>query len=423
MENLQWNETILIDESIQKIETHDYEPQIGTDLNRKHNDIKIIIQHQDQFILPSESYLYIEGALTEEDGSNYNFKDDKISIINNGLMYLFDRVSYRIGNEEIEGYNYPGIATTLKGLTTYQRSSKENMMFFWSIDTKKNEKSNDGFNERNDYLAVADGQFNATIPLKHIFGFCEDYNKVIYGVKHELTLRRGDDANALFKTSEKDATTNRDKVDDGKITIKRLIWKMPVYKLSDEYKIKLYRQVKDKIKIPIVYMNRQLEQTIISPNQKFLDWTLTSSSGTRRPRYVILAFQTDRDNSQLSNNALFDHCNLKNAYIQLNNERYPEQNLQIDFSNNNYVVVYKMMIDYVSKANCSVAFRDYRFLHPIFVFDISRQNERLKDSLIDMKIKAEFSENIPDNTHAYALILSDRIIQLQSDGEKMNINY
>jgi hypothetical protein len=89
MENLQWNKTIQIDESIHKVETHDYEPQIETDLNRELNDIKIISQNQDQFLLPSESCLYIEGALTKEDGSNYNFKDDKISIINNGLMYLF----------------------------------------------------------------------------------------------------------------------------------------------------------------------------------------------------------------------------------------------------------------------------------------------------------------------------------------------
>ena len=40
-----------------------------------------------------------------------------------------------------------------------------------------------------------------------------------------------------------------------------------------------------------------------------------------------------------------------------------------------------------------------------------------------MKIEAGFNNNIPDNAPVYALILSDRIIQLQSDGEKMNINY
>jgi hypothetical protein len=101
-------------------------------------------------------------------------------------------------------------------------------MFFWSIDTKKNEKLNDGFNKRSDYLGAADGQFNATIPLKHIFSFHENYDKVIYGVKHDLILRRGDDANALFKTSDNDPNRQY-KVVDGKITIIRLIWKMTAY--------------------------------------------------------------------------------------------------------------------------------------------------------------------------------------------------
>jgi hypothetical protein len=204
-------------------------------------------------------------------------------------MYIFDRVSYRIGNEEIEGYSYPGIAKTLKGLITYQRNSKENMMFFWSIDTKKNGKSNERFNDCSDYLEAGDGQFDPKIPLKHIFGFCENYDKVIYGVKHDLTLRRGDDANALFKTNDRDPNQQY-KTIDGKITIKRLIWRMTAYKLSDEYKNKLCRQIKDKIRISIAYMNRQFEKTIRSPNKKFLDWTLTPSSGTQSPRYVILAF-------------------------------------------------------------------------------------------------------------------------------------
>jgi hypothetical protein len=163
---------------------------------------------------------------------------------------------------------------------------------------------------------------------------------VIYGVKHDSTLRRGDDANALFKINDEDPN-QKYKVVDGKITTRRLIWRMTAYKLSHEYKIKLYRQLKDKIRMSIAYMNRQLEQIIMTPTQNFLDWTLTPSSGTQRPRYVILAFQTGKDDLQFSNNALFYHCDMKNAYIQLNNGRYPEQNLQIDFDSNNYAVVYK----------------------------------------------------------------------------------
>jgi hypothetical protein len=38
---------------------------------------------------------------------------------------------------------------------------------------------------------------------------------VIYGVEHYLTLRRGDDANALFKTSDKEPN-HQYKAGDGK---------------------------------------------------------------------------------------------------------------------------------------------------------------------------------------------------------------
>jgi len=417
METLQWNESILIDESIQKIDTHDYEPQIGTDLNNEHNDIKIMIQNQDQFLNPSESSIYIEGSLTTDTDTQFDFKTKAISIINNGLMYMFDRVSYRIGNEEIEGYSYPGIASTLKGLLTYQRDSKENMLFLWSIDTIKNTNSS-GFKERLEYISSGKGNFSALIPLKHIFGFCENYKKVIYGVKHTLILRRGNDSNALLKADDAN-----NPVEDGKLTIKKLIWKMPCYKLSDEYQFKMLKQIQNKTSIPIAYLNRQLEQTVVNRGQKFLDWTLTPSSGVQRPRYIILGFQTDKDRNQLSNNGLFDNCDLQNAYVQLNNERYPENNLQLNFSGNVYATAYKMLKDYISHENCAIEYKDYKDLHPIIVFDVSRQNERIKNTTIDVKIKAEFGTNIPDNTYAYALILSDRVINLQSDGNKMNMIY
>ena len=34
--------------------------------------------------------------------------------------------------------------------------------------------------------------------MKHIIGFCEDYEKIMYGLKHNLTLVRKTDADAIF---------------------------------------------------------------------------------------------------------------------------------------------------------------------------------------------------------------------------------
>ena len=35
--------------------------------------------------------------------------------------------------------------------------------------------------------------------MKHIFGFCEDYVKIVYGLKHNLTLVRKTDADAFLE--------------------------------------------------------------------------------------------------------------------------------------------------------------------------------------------------------------------------------
>ena len=35
--------------------------------------------------------------------------------------------------------------------------------------------------------------------MKHIFGFCEDYDKIVYGLKHNLTLVMKADDDAIFR--------------------------------------------------------------------------------------------------------------------------------------------------------------------------------------------------------------------------------
>ena len=57
------------------------------------------------------------------------------------------------------------------------------------------------------------GTFSFRIPVKHIFRFCEDDDKVVYGLKHALTLTRNDDEDAIF-------TANA--IDAGKITLSKI---------------------------------------------------------------------------------------------------------------------------------------------------------------------------------------------------------
>ena len=53
---------------------------------------------------------------------------------------------------------------------------------------------------------------------------------------------------------------------------------------------------------------------------------------------------------------------------------------------------------------------DYKTLYPLFTFDVSKQEEKLKSSGIDIQIKANFTENVPANTTASALVISNNML-------------
>ena len=62
-------------------------------------------------------------------------------------------------------------------------------------------------------------------------------------------------------------------------------------------------------------------------------------------------------------------------------------------------------------------------LYPLFTFDVSKQKEDSNPLLLIIQIKANFTENVPANTRAFALIISDKMLSFQSDGNKMSVIY
>ena len=425
---LSWKEKTVEDSSIEKVNIYEYEPHQGTRLNDV-GDIRITINNEDQFIHPSNSHLYVEGELITRAGTGtrtYPKDECGIGLVNNGLMYLFNRIDYSIANNKIEGYNNPGRATTMKGLLTLPNVYPEGLNFMWTQDENAEIADNKGFSERCKYVhSEGNGKFSAMIPLKHIFGFCENYDKVMYGAKHEISLHRSDDDDAILRSSEKDSGGTVDKVKPGKIVLTKLSWRMPIVKLSDKSSIQLLSDVKDRKVLPIEFLSRQCESIELNSGQRNLDWRLSVATGSERPRYVILAFQENRFNRDQVNSAVFDNLGIRNAYIEFNSERYPNQNLELNFSNNRFAGGYQMLVDFFKNVmrmeSCPVKLTTFKNVYPLLVFDISHQLERLKDTASDIRIKAEFDSNLPQNCHAYALVLSDRELQMQSDGNRMNI--
>ena len=53
---------------------------------------------------------------------------------------------------------------------------------------------------------------------------------------------------------------------------------------------------------------------------------------------------------------------------------------------------------------------DYKTLYQLFLFDVTKQIEKLKSSVVDIQIKANFTENVHANTRAFALLISDKML-------------
>ena len=331
---LRITEPILKDDSIDKYEEIEYEPVAGTNLNSSGQDIRLTIETQDTFTHPSESYLIVEGRLLKGDNNSYG-NNDLITLTNNGIMHLFKRIRYDLSGQEIENIMNVGQATTMLGLLKYPGdfSKSKGLNQLWYKDTTENaDDDNKGFSERRDYIiknSNPKGSFSFRIPLKYIFGFCEDYDKVVYGLKHNLTLTRNDNNNAIFKTSDEDAHHN-DAVVDGQVILSKISWFMPHVTPADRDKMELYKIIERKDKIPVGYRMIQCDSASI-PQALMFSWRLSVKSSPEVPRFIIVGFQTNKIGKQKENPSIFDNVRVSNIYVMLNSMRYPTADYNISF--------------------------------------------------------------------------------------------
>ena len=113
---------------------------------------------------------------------------DMISITNNGIIGLFIRAELMIKNQIIESVGSPLQASTLTKLIQ-KNPCDSDLAQLWSLDkTVAAAATNAGFSLRHNYLinnlaGKNKGCFTAMIPLKDIFGFVENYDKVLYGMQ------------------------------------------------------------------------------------------------------------------------------------------------------------------------------------------------------------------------------------------------
>ena len=424
---LRIKEPVATDESITEYEDLEFNPIAGSNLNDSGSDITITIELKDCFYHPSESYLIVEGELIKDNNTRYA-NADEVTLTNNGIMYLFKRIRYDLSEKAVETIQHPEQTTTMLGLlkysTEFSRSNGLNQLWYKDTNPDADRAGNNGFNVRQDYIIQRPnpkGVFSFKIPLKHIFGFCEDYTKIVYGMKHTLIFTRNDDNNAIFRNNAADV---------GKVVLNKLSWYMPKVMPADKEKMSILKVIEKGEELSVAYRMIQCATAQITQSPSF-NWQLSAKTAPEVPRFMIVGFQTGKNNNQEANPAVFDHVNVKGIHCTVNSIRYPKVDYKISFPRFQFCRVYGDSVLFKRKfynmdeliSNPNFTPPEFHDLFPLFVFDFSKQSERLQYATSDIQIDVDFDPNPPANTVGYAVLLSDRLARLQGDGTKFIFEY
>lgn len=374
---------ILHDDTIIKKDYHTYSPytqSFGND-----DEIRIGIQSQDQYVLPSESYLLLEVEYKRKTGIECEAK-----FTYNFSAFFFQEIRYEINSYDIDRTKNPGLTTNMKHLLA---------------TSKMDAAANHALTAFHSNVVEAK-TYNIVLPLKRMLGFMEDYNKVIINAKHELILIR----------SRNDIATYSADAECFDIKIKKVQWKIPHIHLSDEAKLMMLKYLNTKQYVDVAYRSWDLYEFPQLPQSNKHVWTVKTTNQLNKPRYVVVGFQTDKQNIR-ADASTFSHCKISDVKLFLNTQPYPYENLNLDFDKGNYTELHYMYMKcqesyYNGKSTenfFSMTLAEFKD-RCIFAFDCSRSDESLTNSMVDVKIEITARENIPSGTAAYCLIIHDNLI-------------
>ena len=127
---------------------------------------------------------------------------------------------------------------------------------------------------------------------------------------------------------------------------------MPCVTPSLDKQLELLEVTKNKETVTLAFLNERSE-SINVPQATIFNWKLQLAGGIERPRFIVVAFQTDRDANQTTNNASFDldGLNVTSAYISLNGIRYPYSDVGTDYAANKYTKWYLEYLRFYTKYN------------------------------------------------------------------------
>ena len=407
------NEKYEIDRRILKCNYIRYSPSEISTINTPSSQIYINIPRKDSVISLLNSYLELNFDILQAATGNRYTEGADIRLVNLGVIALFSIYNLSTSSgKHLEEINHAHIVSLMYKLLSSSKKSVDLSIGF--------DRSRDRRKRKLNTIKNIKGKYRLRIYSKDVFGFADHQDVASYGSVYKLTLTRNTDNAVLNKAN----ATNNDE-----IKINSLEGYVPHYTPSlNEYN-KLMAQVQQKSPTNHHYRGRSVSMKEVNTHN-FWTFELGIQEGLNVLIWVFVVFQQmDRQNDQKLNNDTFVRLPVISAQVGIGTERYPNFAILLSYKDDDYSqgygqkkVVFKALTkddvgqpytsEDVFRSSNDVDNVDYN----IHTFDIRYQ----KNFESGQSVKIEFNLDgvVPAGIYGYALVLTNRLVSIGSDGQR-----
>ena len=403
-----------IDRRILKCDYIRYSPAEISTINTANSQIYINIPREDSVISLLNSYLELNFDVLRADNSNRYVDANDIRLVILGPIALFSNYKLSTSSgKHLEEISHANIVSLMyKLLTSCKDSDDLSIGFDRNGGRRKNELTNNKTIKDKNHIRIY---------LKDIFGFAEHEEKATYGLGYKLTLTRNTDNAVLNKDNA---------VVNGRVKINSLDWYVPHYSPNLEQYNKLMTQIKKNTPTQHNYIERSVFMKEVN-TQSLWTFELGSQEGINVPIWIFIDFQqNDRENDQNLNNDTFYRPLVTSAQCIIGTEKYPDSGILLNYNDDNYCQGYgqikeafkaltkdNLLQPYISEHDFRSSNDGNNIGYNIYAFDI-RYPKNFESSQ-PIKVEFNFDGVIPAGIYGYALVLTNRLISISSDAQRM----
>ena len=408
------NEKYEINRDILKCDYIRYSPSEISTINTANSQVYINIPREDSVISLLSSYLELNFDVLHAATNNRYVDGNNIRLVNLGPIALFSNYNLTTSSgKHLENIDHAHIVSLMYKLLTSSKGSDDLSIGF---DRDRGRRQRELANDK-----TQKGKYHIRIYLKDVFGFAEYQEKGTYGLGYNLTLTRNTDNAVLNKANA---------INNGKVKINAIEWYVPHYTPSVQQQSILSKQILNKTPTQIQYPERSVFMKEVS-TQNFWTFELGTQEGINIPTFIFVAFQqNDRQHDQNLNNDTFVRLPVISAQVVIGTERYPDSAILLNYEDDDYSQGYGQIKEafraltkddilkpYITEDDFRSSNEGNNIGYNIYAFDIRYQKNF--ENAQPVKVEFKFSENIPAGIYGYALVLTNKLISISSDGQRM----